>query len=285
MNKEGHEIALSRLYIYPVKSLKGIALDEALVERRGLQYDRRWMLVDETDTFITQRDHPRMAIISLALDKDGLRASAEGMEDLLIPYTPQEPELRTVTVWKSVCQAQTVAAHIDEWLSRFLQTPCRLVYMPDETRREVNPLFAINQDIVSFADGYPFMLIGEASLDELNGRLSNAPVPVNRFRPNFVLKGTNAFAEDEWKEIQIGDTLFYLVKPCERCQITTIDQERGVRTGPEPLRQLSTYRTLDQKVLFGQYLIAQTLGKTLRVGDKVRIVARKEAANGNGHLS
>jgi MOSC domain-containing protein len=284
MRENGQAITLDRLYIYPIKSLKGIALDEARVERRGLQYDRRWMLVDEANMFFTQREHPRMATVSLNLETEGLRASADGMEDLLIPYVPPVPELRTVTVWRSVCQALTVATHVDEWFSRFLQTPCRLVYMPDETRREVNPLFAISQDIVSFADGYPFMLLGEASLDELNGRLNATPVPMNRFRPNFVLKGTPAFAEDEWKEILIGETVFYLVKPCERCQIPTIDQDRGARAGPEPLRQLATYRTFDNKVLFGQYLIAQAEGGGLRVGDEVRIIARQDNGTGDGHL-
>jgi uncharacterized protein YcbX len=284
MIKESQEIALSRLYVYPVKSLKGIALDEAKVERRGLQYDRRWMLVDEENTFITQREHPRMATVALKLDPEGLRASAEGMEDLLIPYTPLKLEPLTVTVWRSVCQALAVADHVDEWFSSFLQTPCRLVYMPDESRREVNPLYAVDQDIVSFADGYPFMLIGEASLDQLNERLNETPVPMNRFRPNFVLKGTTAFAEDEWKEIKIGDTIFHLVKPCDRCQVTTIDQDSGVRAGPEPLKTMATYRTLDNKVLFGQYLIAQAAGGRLRVGDKVSVIASKDGTD-NGHSS
>lgn len=275
MIKESREIALQSLYVYPVKSLKGIALDEAVVERRGLQYDRRWMLVDEENIFMTQREHPRMATVALQLDTEGLRATAEGMEDLLIPYTPFKSEARTVTIWRSVCQAYVVADHVDQWFSRFLQTPCHLVYMPDETRREVNPLFAVDQDIVSFADGYPFMLIGEASLDQLNGQLGGAPLPMNRFRPNFVLAGTTAFAEDEWKEIEIGGTTFYLVKPCDRCQITTIDQDKGERTGPEPLKTLAAYRTIENKVLFGQYLIAQAAGGRLRVGDTVRIIKRK----------
>jgi uncharacterized protein YcbX len=284
MIKDSQEIALQSLYIYPVKSLKGIAVDEAKVERRGLQHDRRWMLVDEENTFITQREHPRMATVALKLDTEGLRATALGMEDLLIPYAPLTLEPRTVKVWRSVCQASTVAAHVDEWFSRFLQMPCRLVYMPDETRREVNPIFAIDQDIVSFADGYPFMMIGEASVDQLNERLNETPLPMNRFRPNFVLKGTHAFAEDEWKQIEIGDIIFHLVKPCDRCQMTTIDQDRGVRAGPEPLKTLATYRTHDNKVLFGQYLIAQASGGRVRVGDKVRVVARKDGT-GNGHLS
>ena len=281
MRETGREITLGGLYIYPIKSLKGIALDEAGIERRGLAYDRRWMLVDQENIFITQRERPRMATITLELEAEGLRARAEGMEDLLIPYETENPARASVRVWRSTCEAAFVSDRADEWFSRFLEAPCRLVYMPDETRREVNPEYSVNHDIVSFADGYPFKMIGEASLDDLNGRLRE-PLPVNRFRPNFVLKGTAAFAEDEWEKILIGDTLFHLVKPCERCQITTIDQDRGVRTGQEPLRTLATYRTTDNKVLFGQYLIADVAGGRLRVGDAVKIVARKNGA-GNGH--
>ena len=281
MREAGREITLGGLYIYPIKSLKGIALEEAVVERRGLEYDRRWMLVDEENIFITQREHPRMATIKLKLEAEGLRAGAEGMEDLLIPYDTENPARASVRVWRSTCEAAFVSDRADEWFSRFLEAPCRLVYMPDETRREVNPEYSVNQDIVSFADGYPFKLLGEASLDDLNGRLRE-PVPVNRFRPNFVLKGMAAFVEDEWEKILIGDTLFHVVKPCERCQITTIDQDRGVRTGTDPLKTLATYRTTDNKVLFGQYLIADMEGGLIRVGDTVKIVARKRGAS-NGH--
>lgn len=282
MSAEEREITLSGLHIYPIKSLRGIALDEAKVERRGLQYDRRWMLVDEENTFITQREHPRMAAITLKLEAEGLRASAEGMEDLLIPYVTENHARRTVRVWRSTCEAAFVSERADEWLSRFLQTSCRLVYMPDDVRREVNPEYAVNHDIVSFADGYPFKMLGEATLGDLNGRLDE-PVPMNRFRPNFVLKGSTAFAEDEWKTLSIGDTLFHVVKSCDRCQITTIDQERGVRTGKEPLRTLATYRTMDNKVLFGRYLIAPVEGDLLRVGDSVKVIARKDRA-GHEHL-
>jgi len=276
MREEDGEITLSGLYIYPIKSLKGIALEEAGIERRGLQFDRRWMLVDEENTFITQREYPRMATIALELQAEGLRASAEGMEDLLIPYIPENQARAPVTVWTSTCEAAFVSERADEWFGRFLQSSCRLVYMPDDVRRAVNPLYAVNQDIVSFADGYPFKLIAEATLDDLNERLQE-PVPMNRFRPNFVLSGAVALAEDEWKTVSIGDTIFHVVKDCERCQITTIDQDEGVRTGKEPLKTLATYRTTDNKILFGQYLIAEGVGNRLRVGDSLKIIARKEA--------
>jgi len=143
--------------------------------------------------------------------------------------------------------------------------------MPDETRRQDNPLYAVGDSIVSFADGYPFLLIGESSLADLNERLA-CPIPMNRFRPNFVVSGSRAYDEDAWKRIRIGATLFHVVKPCGRCVITTIDQEAGVRTGQqEPLRTLARYRLADQKVFFGQYLIADKEDEILRVGDRVQV--------------
>ncbi|HEV2914191.1 MAG TPA: MOSC domain-containing protein [Pyrinomonadaceae bacterium] len=273
--EENREVVLRSIYVYPVKSLKGMALEEARVEPRGLQYDRRWMLVDKGNTFITQRERPRMAMISVRPEAEGLRASAGGMEDLLIPYEPEQSSARVqVKVWRSVCGALVAGREVNEWFSRFLQLPCRLVYMPDDVRRAVNPVYAVNRSIVSFADGYPFHVFGEASLADLNERL-DAPVPVNRFRPNFVLSGAAAFAEDDWKRIKIGDTLFHVVKPCDRCVITTTDQERGVPTGREPLKTLATYRTVSNKVLFGQYLVAERYGGQLRIGDRVEIISRK----------
>jgi hypothetical protein len=275
--EESREAVLRSIYVYPVKSLKGIALEEARVERRGLQYDRRWMLVDRSNAFITQRERPRMAMISVRPEAEGLRASAGGMEDLLIPYEPENGERVRVKIWRSVCEALLVGRAVDEWFSRFLQVPCRLVYMPDDVRRAVNPVYAVNRSIVSFADGYPFHVVGEATLADLNERLDE-PVPMNRFRPNFVLSGASAFAEDDWKRIRIGDTLFHVVKPCDRCVITTTDQEKGRRTGKEPLKTLATYRAASNKVLFGQYLVAESDGGRLRVGDSVEIIARKERA-------
>jgi uncharacterized protein YcbX len=262
---------LSAINIYPIKSLGGIALSEAKVERRGLQYDRRWMLVDQDNKFITQREYPRMALCSIRVQSEGLDMSAPGMERLLIPFHLKNPAPVTVRVWKSICEAVTVDRFADAWFSRFLAAPCRLVYMPDETRREVNSSYAVNDDIVSFADGYPFHLIGESSLADLNGRLKS-PVPMNRFRPNFVVSGSRPFDEDGWSKIRIGATVFHVVKPCERCAIPTIDQETGERTGREPTRTLSRYRTTNNQVLFGRYLIAEREDEILRVGDRIQLI-------------
>jgi hypothetical protein len=147
--------------------------------------------------------------------------------------------------------------------------------MPEETRREVNSSYAVNDDdIVSFSDGYPFHLIGESSLEDLNERLESS-IPMNRFRPNFVVNGSSPFDEDGWSKIRIGATVFHVVKPCERCPIPTIDQETGERTGKEPLRTLSRYRSINNKLLFGQYLIAGREDEMLRVGDEIEVIERK----------
>lgn len=268
------EIFLSAINIYPIKSLGGIALSEAKVEARGLQYDRRWLLVDQDDTFITQREYPRMALVSLRLKPDGLEANAPGMKPLLIPFHLKRPVAVMVEIWRNICEALLVGELADAWFSEFLKTPCKLVYMPDETRRPVNPLYAVGDNIVSFADGYPFHLIGESSLKDLNGRLASS-IPMNRFRPNFVVSGSQAYDEDGWRRIRIGATSFHVVKPCGRCVITTIDQVKGERTGKEPLRTLARYRFADHKVYFGQYLIAAQEGDVLRVGDRIEVAERK----------
>jgi len=269
------EIVLSAINVFPVKSLRGIELKEAKVERRGLQYDRRWMLVDEKNKFLTQREYPRMALVSLRLKPEGLEASAPGMNALLIPFELNTHAPVKVEIWGDTCDALFAEESVNAWFSKFLDAPCHLVYMPDESRRAVNPEYDVNQNIVSFADAYPFLLIGESSLEDLNGRLPDR-LPMNRFRPNFVASGSDAFDEDDWKMVQIGTTLFHVVKPCGRCQITTIAQETGERTGQEPLKTLSRFRSANNKVLFGQYLVPDGDAGSVRLGDKIRIAERKD---------
>lgn len=275
------ELVLSAINIYPIKSLSGIALSEAKVEARGLQYDRRWLLVDDAGTFLTQREYSRMALCSISVRTEGLEVSAPGMEPLLIPFQVRGAATTiTVKIWRSICEALPVGDFADSWFSRFLGATCRLVHMPDETRREVNPLYAVGDAIVSFADGYPFHIIGESSLRDLNGRLDSS-LPMNRFRPNFVVSGSLAYDEDSWRKIRIGATLFHVVKPCERCVITTIDQAAGERTGQEPLRTLAQYRAIKDGVLFGQYLIADSEDGIIRVGDRLQVI---ESKNGESDL-
>ncbi len=276
---------ISGIYIYPIKSLKGISLESSVVEKRGLKFDRRWMLVDENGDFFTQREFPKMATISTEVKENGLQVSAENFDELIIPFESKENETAKVRVWKSVCDALVAENFVNEWFSEVLQTTCKLVYMPENSERSVNKLFDKNNDIVSFADGYPLLVIGENSLNDLNERLEEK-LPMNRFRPNLVVSGSAPFAEDFWEKIKIGDTVFRSSKPCARCVLTTVDQKRGVFTGKEPLKTLATFRMakdvfpenyaeLDLEktaVLFGQNLIAENFGKELKIGDSLEIL-------------
>lgn len=270
------EITLSEINIYPVKSLGGISLQTAALENRGLEFDRRWMLVDKNGLLITQREFPQMALVSVQIEPECLRFEAQGMNSLQIPFVPGSNEKITVQVWQDICEAILYEKAVNDWFSQYLQTDCRLVFMPDETRRAVETKYQVkNSDIVSFADAYPFLLIGENSLADLNSRLETH-VPMNRFRPSFVVKNAAAFAEDDWKQIKIGTSVFHIVKSCARCSMTTVDQERGEFDGKEPLQTLARYRTVKSngknKVLFGQYLIAERSDGTVRVGDEIQIL-------------
>lgn len=263
---------LSEINIYPVKSLMGIGLPESVVEDRGLRFDRRWMLVDEGGNFMTQREFPVMATVSVEVVDDVLRASLNG-DSIEVPFLDGADEHARVKVWSSSVKAGVYSDRINDWFSDAIGTPCKLVGMTSESKRAVNPFYAVRKfrDEVSFADAYPFLLIGQGSLDDLNSRLAE-PVPMNRFRPNFVIEGAEPFAEDGWKKIRIGLTVFHLVKPCDRCVITTVDQVKGVKAGPDPLKTLASYRNRKGKVLFGQNLIAETAGGVVRVGDEVEIL-------------
>jgi uncharacterized protein YcbX len=265
---------LSEINIYPVKSLKGISLAEARVEERGLQFDRRWMLVDEKHRFLTQRELPAMALIRIGL-KDSCVTAAFGGRELEIPLSLNGKGAVDVTIWHDTVPAKIYDDATNDWFSDVLQTTVRLVQMPGQTRRRVDADYAVREgeDTVSFADGYPFLLIGEGSLDDLNSRLE-APLPMNRFRPNFVVSGSEPFAEDMWKRIRIGETIFHVVKPCGRCVITTTDQETGDRD-KEPLKTLATFRNQNGKVMFGQNLIAESGGATVRIGDAVEVIEEK----------
>jgi len=267
--------SLSGIIIYPIKSMGGIEVSGAAVEDRGLRLDRRWMLVDANGVFITQREHPRMALVAITVEDDGLICTAPGWDDLFVPITLTDPQTLSVTIWRSTCLAQRVGREADAWFSAFLETSCHLVYMPESTRRSVSADHAIADDIVSFADGYPFLLIGEASLADLNDHLEQ-PVLMNRFRPNLVIDGTAAFAEDTWKVVRIGDITFHVVKPCGRCVITTVDQAMGRFGGKDPLKTLARYRTWNHNAMFGQNLIGAGTG-TLRVGDPLVVVETKPA--------
>lgn len=266
------QFSLQTITLYPIKSCAGIALQEAQMEERGLQYDRRFMIVDESGTFITQRKYPRMALIATGIESDELHLNAPGMPPLSVPLQPRNGGRVLVRVWSSLCLVMLVSVEADAWISDYLGAALRLVYMPDETRRAINPAYSINRNLVSFADGYPCLLVGASSLADLNQRMESA-VSMNRFRPNLVVSGSKPFAEDHWQRIRIGALTFHATKCCVRCMIPMIDQEKGAITSKEPLRTLSTYRMKDRQITFGLYLLPLTYDQEpLRIGDAVEIL-------------
>lgn len=263
-------LKLSEINIYPIKSLGGISLQSAGVEDRGLKYDRRWVLVDETNTFFTQRDFPEMALIKVAIRDDGLhlRHKRKNIESLIIPFAFDHSRKDKVVIWDDTVIGEFYNQAIDDWFSEILGIKCHLVKMPESTRRIVDETYAKNKT-VSFADAYPFMIIGQSSLDDLNSRM-DTPLPMNRFRTNFVFTGGKPFEEDNWKKFKIGEVIFEAVKPCARCVITTTDQETAERA-PEPLFTLSKFRKVENKVMFGMNLISESAGQ-INVGDKIKLL-------------
>lgn len=267
-------LLLSALNIYPVKGLKGIALEAARCTDRGLEHDRRWMVVDRSGTFISQRSHPKMATVWTAIEDGRIVLSAPDVDSVALPLEHEAPPTLSVTVWKSTCPAAAGPPEADEWLSDYLGEPCRFVYMPHSTRRHSNPQYAGHAKLVGFADGYAYLVITEASLAELNARLAakgHPALPMNRFRPSLVIAGSEPFAEDRWKRIRIGDAVLQAAKPCGRCQVTTTDQATGEVRGPEPLATLATYRdSREFGVMFGMNFVTARTGK-IGVGDTVAV--------------
>ena len=261
-------LRLTGINIYPIKSARGIALAEWETDTFGLRYDRRWMVVDESGTFITQRTHPRMALVAVKVGHGVLHIDAPGMPTLETPMHPPAAVITQVVVWNFSGPSTWLGEEAAFWFTAFLGTECSLVHMGDDVVRPANPLFAPRATRVSFADGYPILLISEESLADLNGRLSQ-PLPMNRFRPNLVVAGAEAYVEDGWKKIEIGGVPLRVVKPCPRCAITTTDQVTAER-GHEPLRTLATFRRVNGEVMFGQNVVHETTG-SLRVGDTVLV--------------
>jgi uncharacterized protein YcbX len=255
---------LSGISLYPVKSLGGIAVTEAELDEFGLRDDRRWMVVDAAGRFHTQRWRPRLALVRPELTGEGVRLRAPGMPEVLVPRGGGSTG--GVAVWADICIAESCGADADMWISRFLGEACRIVYMPESTRRPIRRRREQALGRVGFADAYPFLLLSDASLAGLNARL-DVPVPINRFRPNLVVSGVGAHAEDGWDRVRIGDVGFVVTKQCDRCVLTTIDQETAIG-GVEPLRTLATYRKAKEGVMFGVYVAHAVRGR-LSVGDVV----------------
>ena len=258
---------LTGLNVYPIKSARGIALEAWPVDELGLRYDRRWMVVDERGQFITQRHDPRLALVVPAIRDGMLEVEAPGMPPLALPLEPKASIMTRVRVWKDTLDAAWLGERPAEWFSRFLQRSCSLVHLPAQAHRPVDPTYAPPGATVSFADAFPFLIISEESLADLNRRLAE-PLPMNRFRPNLVVAGAGyPFAEDRWERIRIGAITLRLVKPCSRCVVTTTDQTTAERA-EEPLRTLARYRLVNGKAMFGQNAVHDRPGE-LRVGTAV----------------
>ncbi|WP_305952130.1 MOSC domain-containing protein [Emticicia oligotrophica] len=260
---------VSEITIYPIKSLGGISLQEAQVEERGFQHDRRWVLADENNVFITQRQNEQMALIDVQLTSDGLVVShrVKQIAPLSVPFEPQTAEQQMITIWDDIVRGIRVSDEVDAWFTTVLDKKCALFYQPNDSVRLTDPKYSITQkEHTSFADGYPILVIGQSSLDELNGKLEE-PITMKRFRPNLVFTGGEAHIEDSWKYFHVGSAQLVGVKPCARCVLTTINPETAEK-GKEPLRTLTQYRNVNNKILFGQNLLVVETGK-ISVGDEI----------------
>ncbi|HTK20178.1 MAG TPA: MOSC N-terminal beta barrel domain-containing protein [Mucilaginibacter sp.] len=263
-------LRVSQLYIYPIKSLGGIALYKATVTDRGFLHDRRWMLVDYNNLFISQREVHQMALLKPSLTDEGVKVThSVKQSSYTIPFDAVKNEFSEVTIWDDICTGQFVSEEADEWFSSMIEMPCRLVYMPDQTHRVTDQRYTSEDSITSFSDAYPFLLVGQSSLDDLNSKLMET-LPMNRFRPNIVFTGGGPYEEDTMHTFTIGNITFYGVKLCARCVMTTIDQENG-RSGKEPLKTLARYRLKNKKIMFGQNLAHEGLGE-IRIGDELHVI-------------
>jgi len=262
-------IKIQDIYIYPIKSLGGIRLEQALLEQRGLQHDRRWMLVDENNRFLSQREMAQLTLFTLSQHNSGFKIKARfgNEEEFELPFQIQQGETIQATVWDDMCPAIEYAKG-SIWFTKQIKQKCKLVYMPDNTMRFVDKEYAHKNEIVSFSDGYPMLLIGQESLDDLNKRLQH-PIGMERFRPNLVTHGSNAFEEDDWKQIRINTVEIKIAKSCARCVIPSINPLTA-QIEKEPNASLSKYRMRDNKIYFGQNLLHKN-GGLISCGDEVKI--------------
>ncbi|MEM8771850.1 MAG: MOSC N-terminal beta barrel domain-containing protein [Pseudomonadota bacterium] len=271
---------VSDISIYPVKGVRGVSLDAARVEARGLADDRRWIVTDETGAFLSQRNCEKLAQINADSAGDTLTLSCEDLSVSI--QAPAAVERAPVTVWNDIVNAVAAGSEADEWLTRALGRAARLWFMDDKAARTTSGKWG-EKNPVSFADGYPLLIANAASLKALNAEIEKnggAPVGMDRFRPNIVIDGADPWAEDCWKALQIGDVVVELQKPCVRCEVTTRDQKTGERMGKEPLATLARIRRAAHPkingVLFGVNAVINQSG-TMRSGDLVSILDSRAA--------
>ena len=277
------------LYIYPVKSCAGVEVSNWAITRYGFRHDREFLVVDEKWNFLTQRTHPKLALVQTFPESGLLRLNAPNLPEMSFAWFGSDADhriesRRSVTVWRDQVGADDCGEEIAEWFSTHLGCKARLVRIGKRYRRTVRTakIPAIHQEAlgikeVGFADGYPFLVISEASLADLNHRLPQ-PIPMNRFRPNIVVGGAlDPYAEDRWQSIDIGALRFRAGAPCIRCIVTTTDQITLER-GAEPLKTLATYRrSRDGGVHFGMNFFCESSTGTIRVGDVIRLAPNEMA--------
>ncbi|MBK8173278.1 MAG: MOSC domain-containing protein [Sandaracinaceae bacterium] len=261
---------VSALHVYPVKSAAGLALDRAELDDRGILHDRAFMFVNAKGEFLTQREHPRMALIRTTLTKDTLQLDAPDLPSISLPLERSHlaPQMR-VKVWSDSCLASVASDDANAWATAFFGEVAHLVCMPQTTKRRVDTRYVSENRNVRFADGFPLLVTNQASLEALNARLAR-PISMSRFRPNIVIAGGSAFEEDGWRRLQVGELILECVKPCSRCVIVNIDPESSF-SRPEPLAALAAIHRVRNRVLFGQNALNDKPG-VIAVGDQVRLL-------------
>ncbi len=272
-------LKISKLFIYPVKSLRGISVQSSLVTDRGLQYDRRWMIVDENNKFLSQRTIPKMALLRVDISEGGMKIMSleYGANEFHVQFNHEEDNLERVTIWNATVEAVRVGKDADSWFSEMLGVSCKLVYMPDNSMRPVNTSsgFAPVGKFTSFADAYPFLLIGQSSMDDLNQRMQ-IPLTIERFRPNIVFSGGFPYQEDAIEDFLIGQINFTGLENCKRCMVPNVDPEKGVfNSDKEPTKTLATYRKRDNKIEFGRNVVHKGSG-VISVGDEIQLFKLKK---------
>ncbi len=259
---------LNQIFVYPVKSLSGIKVSKWSVNDKGLLHDRKWMLIDSNNQFLSQRRVPKMVLIKTQITGSQLILSHSTASSISLPLNPSDGKDCETTLWNQLCSAKTTNKEADQWLSDFLDIPCRLVYQPDKAIRPLDPDYANPTDKAYFSDGFPFLIASQASMDSLNQSM-RLNLPIQRFRPNLVISQCHSFAEDQWREIEINSIGFRLPKPCSRCSVPTIDLETA-ETNKEPLKTLNRLRKWNKQVFFGQNALHNNAGE-LSIGNEVII--------------
>lgn len=264
-------IKIKKLYVYPIKSLKGISLQQAEISETGIKYDRYWMLVDKNGDFITQREIPKLALFLVSIHAEYLTVRFENTA-INIPKTLTNKEIKACEIWEENINGYKESDEINNWFSNLLDKKVFLVRNAELPKRGIKNYA---DSFVNFTDSQQYLIFGQRSLNHLNEKLDQ-PIPADQFRPNIVFSGSEAHIEDSWKEIQIGESNFIITKPCVRCIITTINQKNGI-AGKEPLKTLAKYRFKDNNVEFGQYLkLISSTTNLLKIGDEITVISEYE---------